>query len=135
MYNVVVTYSSGAAWGTGMANVIELRNVDQTTPVANGTAVPNALDCTGVARSLPITVSQPGSFLYGFAAGRNASSIAITTGSPQTQTFNGVETSPSLFRAAGGRHVASSNTTFQWDMAGCWSSVLVGVTVRRVGVP
>lgn len=133
---VVVRMSNAAAWGVSFANVVELKSVHQSNPLASTTSTgthANATDCIGtVSRGVSTNFSATGSFVYTVMAARNGNAGATISPTAATSTMNRRLTDhPAIMLALAGYLVADSNTTISWTMSGCWSTAGVGVAVRR----
>ena len=87
-YAVTASFASTYVWGSGIFDVVELKNVHQTNPFVV-TAPVDTLDCNGMPRLLNVNFSQVGSFVYAILAARNGD-VGATNTSPVgfVQTLN-----------------------------------------------
>jgi hypothetical protein len=143
-YPVTVNWSNGMLWGSGIFDVVELKNVHQTNPFVTTASVDIAADCPAAPgpRALTINFAQAGSFVYALTAAANGA-VGGGLGMSSTpvgyvQTLNlgaGFPNPAFLAGMAGYVGPVASSQTFTWNVANCYNSASVGVVIRRMGVP
>ena len=134
-YPVSVTFTSSLFDGTGMFNVIELKNVAQVGTIVSSAATPVDTDCAVQGdRTVSLSLAQAGSFGYAVMAARTGTN-ATPNGGVVVQTMNltqGNNPTP-LVGAAGYALPINGNTSFTWNVLNCWNSTSVAIALKRVG--
>jgi hypothetical protein len=134
-YPVAVTFSNLLEWGDGIFDVVELKNVHQTSTFVTTVPVDITLDCPLV-RTIAVNFSMTGSFVYGITSARNGTGAANAGPAGFVQTLNAQTSSPAILAGmAGYVGPVDTNQTLSWNVAGCWNSAGAGVALHRASYP
>jgi hypothetical protein len=134
-YPVAVTFSNLLEWGDGIFDVVELKNVHQTSTFVTTVPVDITLDCPLV-RTIAVNFMQVGSFVYGITSARNGTGAANAGPAGFVQTLNAQTSNPAVLAGmAGFVGPVDSNQTLSWNVSGCWNSAGAGVALHRASYP
>ena len=133
-YSVSVQFNVNAYAGTGAVDIVEFKNVSQTSPFVVTATNPSNVDCAVQSnRPVTLTFSQAGSWGYAITGARSGTSSAQVAGF--TQTLSAIVPTPTPLAAmAGYGGPFAGPATFAWNVLGCTSSASVAVALKRFGL-
>jgi hypothetical protein len=130
-----VRFSDGQWWGYGGIDVLEVTGVQQEKPLMTNVSV--GANCNGqTTRGVTMTFHAPGSLVYGVLSSRGAASPPLLQQTPPlTKTWSQNVDNGGTAQSAGAGWVIDDNTRdLEWNLAGCDTSVIVGLVLERLHV-
>jgi hypothetical protein len=133
---VKVQFAATNVWGHGGFDVLELKNVTQAAPLANG--ISNGDNCGNGhgARSVAVNFSQTGSLVYAVAAARGATALpSLATAAAPNGPFehwNAHQGFPADMTGSAGYVFANTNRSLDWSFTDCFNSAAAGVAIKRL---
>jgi len=133
---VKVRFAATNVWGHGGFDVLELKNVTQSVPLATG--VSSGSNCgNGMGtRSVTVNFSETGSLVYAVMAGRNATAVpTLTTGAAPNgpfQHWNAHQPLPENMTGSAAYVFGNTNRTLEWAFTDCYNSAGAGVAIKRL---
>jgi hypothetical protein len=134
---VTAKFWTGAQWGHGGIDVLELKNAEQAAPFASGT---NSGGNCGGSTTRGATVTFTGtqytkSLVYGVLSARGATGATMSAASGLTESWNEHQVSPNNHVGAAAWVIDNDTRTINWSVATCYNSATLLVAVQRLTAP
>jgi hypothetical protein len=131
-YDVVARFGGSGTWGHGGINVIELRNTKQQAPFAFKGAASTTSCSSTPTRSVTVTFSEPGSFVYALLGARGGRTAQLASSPGFIESWNQHQATPDHLMAAAAYMIADDSRTVSWTVGSCYNSANAIVAVERL---
>jgi hypothetical protein len=90
-------------------------------------------DCsTASLRSVGLSLSRPGSFVYALLGARGGRSASLASATGLIETWNQRQATPDNLMAAAAYVIADSDRSVSWTVGNCYNSATAMIAVERL---